>query len=80
MTCSKASRVPSRISVARSVVVRVVTAGLALHQQTADQLWGNLLGGAGEEALKKGWKGLDGRGGYWAGAEKCRDCIEVATP
>ena len=35
--------------------------GLALHQQAADELGGNLLGGAGEEGLGEV---LGGRGGY----------------
>ena len=30
--------------------------GLALHQQAADELGGNLLSGAGEERLGKGWE------------------------
>ena len=38
-----------------------LTRGLALHQQAADQLGGNLLGGAGEEGLGEV---LGGRGGY----------------
>jgi len=37
---------------------------LAFHQQTADQLGGNLLGGAGEEGLEEV---LGGRGGYGSG-------------
>jgi len=38
--------------------------GLAFHQQAADQVGGNLLGGAGEE----GWgEVLGGRGGYGSG-------------
>jgi len=36
--------------------------GLALHQQAADQLGGNELGGAGEEGWGEGWEGLDGYG------------------
>jgi len=37
---------------------------LALHQQAADELGCNLLGGAGEE----GWgEGLRECGGYWSG-------------
>ena len=35
--------------------------GLALHQQAADELGGDLLGGAGEEGLGEV---LGGRGGY----------------
>jgi len=38
--------------------------GLVFHQQAADQLGCNLLGGAGEEALGEGWEGL---GGYGSG-------------
>jgi len=38
--------------------------GLAFHQQSADELGGNLLGGAGEERLGKV---LGGRGGYGSG-------------
>ena len=38
--------------------------GLALHQQAADELGGNLLGGAGEEGLGEV---LGGRGGYGGG-------------
>jgi len=37
---------------------------LALHQQAADELGGNLLGGAGEEVLGEA---LGGRGGYGSG-------------
>jgi len=36
----------------------------AFHQQGADEIWGNLLGGAGEEGLGGGWEGL---GGYGSG-------------
>ena len=43
--------------------------GLALHQQAADELGGNLLGGAGEEVLGEV---LGGRGGYESGLmRKC---------
>ena len=38
--------------------------GLALHQQAADELGGDLLGGAGEEGLGEV---LGGRGGYGSG-------------
>ena len=31
---------------------------LALHQQAANELGGNLLGGAGEEGLGEGWEGV----------------------
>ena len=37
---------------------------LALHQQAADELGGNLLGGAGEEGVGEV---LGGRGGYGSG-------------
>ncbi len=40
---------------------------LASHQQTADEVRGNLLGGAGEEGLGEGWEVLEGRGGYGGG-------------
>ena len=40
---------------------------LALHQQAADQLGSNQLGGAGEEGLGEGWEVLGGRGGYGDG-------------
>ena len=43
--------------------------GLALHQQAADELGGNLLGGASEEFSGKGREVLDGRGGYGSGLE-----------
>jgi len=39
---------------------------LALHQQAADQLRRNLLGGAGEEGLRECWEGL---GGYGSGLD-----------
>jgi len=38
--------------------------GLALHQQAADELRGNQLGGAGEQRLRERWEVL---GGYWSG-------------
>jgi hypothetical protein len=44
--------------------------GLAFHQQTADELGGDQLSWAGEEALGKGWEGWElvgGRGGYGSG-------------
>ena len=41
-----------------------LASGLAFHQQAADQLGGNLLGGAGEEGLGEV---LGGRGGYGSG-------------
>jgi hypothetical protein len=40
---------------------------LTFHQQEEDQLRGDLLGGAGEEGLRKGWEVLGGRGGYGSG-------------
>jgi hypothetical protein len=40
---------------------------LALHQQAADELGGNLLGGAGEEGLGEGWEVLGKSGGYGRG-------------
>ncbi len=62
---------------------------LALHQQAADELGGNQLCGAAEEALGEvvgeawwlwerlgwGWVEVIGREGGL-----CRDCIKVATP
>jgi hypothetical protein len=45
---------------------------LPFHQQTANQLGGNLLGGAGEETLGEGWEVVGGRGGYGSGyVRKC---------
>ncbi len=45
---------------------------LAFHQQAADEVGGDHLGGAGEEGLGKGWEVLDGRGGYGSGfVRKC---------
>jgi len=41
--------------------------GLAFYQQAADELGGNDLGGAGEEALGEV---LGGRGGYGSGFKK----------
>ena len=41
-----------------------LASGLAFHKQAADQLGGNLLGGAGEEGLGEV---LGGRGGYGGG-------------
>ena len=40
---------------------------LAFHQQAADQLGGNELGGAGEETLGEDWESVGGRGGYGGG-------------
>jgi hypothetical protein len=42
-----------------------LASGLAFHQQAADELGGNLLGGAGEEGLGEGWEGLGGAGRGW---------------
>ncbi len=39
-------------------------------QQSADEVEGDLLGGAGEEALGEAWEALEGRGGYGSGFEK----------
>jgi hypothetical protein len=45
---------------------------LALHQQAADEVGSNLLGGAGEEGLVQDWEALGGRGGYGSGLmRKC---------
>jgi hypothetical protein len=41
--------------------------GLAFHQQAADELGCNQLGGAGEERLRERWEVLGGRGGYGRG-------------
>ena len=44
------------------------TRGLAFDQQAADEVGGNLLGGAGKEGLGESWEVLgDGRGGYGSG-------------
>ena len=44
------------------------TRGLAFDQQAADEVGGNLLGGAGTEGLGESWEVLgDGRGGYGSG-------------
>ena len=40
---------------------------LAFHQQPADELGANLLGGAGEETLGEDWESVGGRGGYGGG-------------
>ena len=47
---------------------------LAFHQQAADEVGGNLLGGAGEEGLGECWVVLVGRGGYGGGF---RDWVEA---
>jgi len=49
--------------------------GLPLHQQAADELGGNLLGGAGEEGVGEV---LGKRGGYVSGS--MRLCLGVLTP
>ena len=41
--------------------------GYEFHQQAADKGVGNLLGGAGEEGLGKGWEVLDGPSGCGGG-------------
>ena len=41
--------------------------GYEFHQQAADKVGGDDLGGAGEEGLGEGWEVLDGRGGYGSG-------------
>jgi len=40
---------------------------LAFHQQAADEVGGDQLGGTGEEATGEGWEVLDRRGGYGNG-------------
>lgn len=63
------------VAVAGGVVLRIrlrfhnhppqqLASGLALHQQAADELWSNLLGGAGEEGVGEV---LGERGGYGCG-------------
>ena len=43
---------------------------LAFHQQATDQVGGDQLGGAGEEALGEGWEIVgDGRAGYGSGLQ-----------
>ena len=54
--------------------------GLALHQQAAYELGGNLLGGAGEEALGVGGVVLGGRGGYGSGLGGRRWSHPATTP
>jgi len=59
---------------------------LALHQQAADELGGDQLGGAGEEGLGKGWEILgDGLGGYgsgflWGGAAAAAVTLTTQRP
>ena len=50
---------------------------LAFHQQAADELGGNLLGGAGEEGLGEV---LGGRGGYGSGFGSGRGWHPAANP
>jgi hypothetical protein len=46
--------------------------GLEIHQQTADEVRGNLLNGAGEEGLGEGWEVAgDGLGSYGSGLWMC---------
>ncbi len=47
--------------------------GHEFHQQAADEGGGNLLGGAGEEGLRKGWELLGGGYGGGLGEEVLRD-------
>ena len=54
-----------------------LASGLALHQQAADEVGGNLLGGVGEEGLGEV---LGRRGGYGSGygggfVRKCRGLL-----
>jgi len=48
--------------------------GLAFHQQAADELGCNLLGGAGKVGLRECWEGL---GGYGSGLGGCELFITV---
>ncbi len=41
---------------------------LALHQQAADEVGSDLLGGAAEEGLREGWEVVDGYGSGMGGA------------
>ena len=50
--------------------------GLALHQQAADELGGDDLGGAGEEGLGEV---LGGLGGYGSGLDEVADAILLPT-
>ena len=54
--------------------------GLAFHQQATDEVVGNLLGGAAEEAAGESWEVLGGRGGYGSGSWslQCADDRETA--
>ena len=40
---------------------------LPFHQQAADEVGGDQLGGAGEEGLGESWEVVGGRGGYGGG-------------
>ncbi len=51
--------------------------GLPFHKQAADEVWGDHLGGAGEEGVGQGWEVLDGRGGY--GDDWVRKCYWILT-
>ena len=53
------------------------SACLALHQQAADEIGGNLLGGAGEEGLGECWEGLRG---YGSGLQQRSDEIIKVKP
>jgi len=44
-----------------------LASGMAFHQQAADELGGNLIGGAAEDFSREGREVLDGRGGYGGG-------------
>ena len=50
--------------------------GLALHKQAADEIGGNLLGGAAEEGLREV---LGGRGGYGCGLGEVADASLLPT-
>jgi len=46
---------------------------LAFHQQAADELGGDEIGRAGENALgEMVWELLEGRGGYWSDFGRAR--------
>ena len=75
------------VAVAGGVVLRIrlrfhnhapqqLPSGLTLHQQAADEIGGNLLGGAAEEALREV---LGGRGGYGCGLGEVADAILLPT-
>ena len=53
-----------------------LAAPLPFHQQAADEVGGNLLGGAAEEGLGQ----VPGeRGGYWCGLDEVADAILLPT-